>query len=42
MKYHRYLPIGAEVQSGGVLAERFNSGPAYGDKDYLRWRITLS
>jgi predicted acetyltransferase len=30
------------LANGGVLVERFNSGPAYGDKDHLRWRITLS
>ena len=27
--------------NGGVLVERFNSGPIYGDKDHLRWRISL-
>jgi predicted acetyltransferase len=27
--------------NGGVLVEPFSSGPAYGDKDHLRWRIGL-
>jgi predicted acetyltransferase len=29
------------LANGGVLVERFNSGPAYGNKDHLRWRIDL-
>lgn len=29
------------LANGGTLVERFNSGPSYGDKDHLRWRITL-
>jgi predicted acetyltransferase len=29
------------LANGGVLVERFNSGPIYGDKDHLRWRIVL-
>jgi len=29
------------VANGGVLVERFNSGPAYGNHDHLRWRIAL-
>lgn len=29
------------LANGGTLLERFNSGPAYGDKDHLRWRIVL-
>jgi predicted acetyltransferase len=27
--------------NGGVLVERFKAEPAYGDRDELRWRITL-
>ena len=29
------------VANGGVLVERFNSGPAYGNHDHLHWRIAL-
>ncbi len=29
------------VANGGTLVERFNSGPIYGDRDHLRWRIVL-
>jgi predicted acetyltransferase len=29
------------LANGGVLVERFNSGPAYGNKEHLRWRIAL-
>ncbi len=29
------------LANGGVLVERFNAGPAYGNKHHLRWRISL-
>jgi predicted acetyltransferase len=29
------------LANGGVLVEQFNSGPSYGDKDHLLWRIAL-